>query len=179
MNKGLLLLSCCAPCSCAVIEKLASNFEITVLYYNPNIMPKLEYEKRKAEQVKFLNSLDIPCLEIDYNHSDFLNAIKGYENLEEKSFRCYLCYKLRIEKTAKLAKKNNFDYFCTTLSVSPHKIAKWINEIMQEMEKKYQIKHLPSDFKKENGYLRSLELSKQHNFYRQSYCGCTFNLKNI
>lgn len=174
-KKKLLLHSCCAPCSSAVIERLLPYFNITVLYYNPNIMPEEEYEKRKNEQIRFLQKMNIPMLNIDYSHQDYLNAIKGKENLGEHSSRCYECYKLRLSKTALLAKENEFDLFCTTLSVSPYKNATWINEIMQNLSKQFEVDYLPSDFKKENGYLRSLQLSKENNFYRQIYCGCKFD----
>ena len=173
-KKKLLLHSCCAPCSSAVIEKLAPHFDITILYYNPNIMPLEEYEKRKAEQINFLNKIGVKYFEIEYSHQDFLNAIFGKENLGERSVRCYECYKLRIFKTAEVAKTNGFEIFCTTLSVSPHKNASWINELMLFASNKFGVDYLPSDFKKENGYLRSLELSKENNFYRQNYCGCRF-----
>lgn len=174
-KKKLLLHSCCAPCSSAVIERLLPYFNITVLYYNPNIMPEEEYEKRKNEQIRFLQKMNISMLNIDYSHQDYLNAIKGKENLGEHSSRCYECYKLRLSKTALLAKENKFDLFCTTLSVSPYKNATWINEIMQNLSKQFEVDYLPSDFKKENGYLRSLQLSKENNFYRQTYCGCKFD----
>ena len=173
-RKKLLLPSCCAPCSSAVIEKLAPHFDITILYYNPNIMPLEEYEKRKDEQIKFLEKIGVKSFEIAYSHDDFLSAISGKENLGERSPRCYECYKLRIFKTAEMANKNGFEIFCTTLSVSPHKNADWINEIMALASQKFGVECLPSDFKKENGYLRSLELSKENNFYRQNYCGCKF-----
>ena len=170
----LLLHSCCAPCSSAVIEKLSNFFDLTIFYYNPNIMPIEEFEKRKQEQINYLTKINIPFLDVDYAHNDYLIAVKGKENLGEKSARCYECYKLRISKTAQTAKENGYEYFCTTLSVSSHKNSEWINQIMQECEKKFNIKHLPSDFKKENGYLRSLQISKENNFYRQNYCGCKF-----
>jgi predicted adenine nucleotide alpha hydrolase (AANH) superfamily ATPase len=173
-KKKILLHSCCAPCSSAVIEKLAPHFEITVLYYNPNIMPLDEYEKRKAEQIKFLEKINVKHFETEYSHQDFLTAISGKENLGERSPRCYECYKLRIFKTAEVAKLNGYQIFCTTLSVSPHKNAEWINELMALASQKFGIEYLPSDFKKENGYLRSLELSRENNFYRQNYCGCKF-----
>lgn len=171
-RKTLLLHSCCAPCSSSVIEKLSLHFDISVFYYNPNILPKKEYEKRKNEQKKYLQSINIDFIEGDYNQEDFTTAILGKENLPELSERCKSCYYFRINETAKFARDNNFDFFTTTLSVSPHKNVEWINQIMQELEKKYKVKHLPSDFKKENGYLRSIEMSKQLKFYRQNYCGC-------
>lgn len=173
-RKKLLLHSCCAPCSSAVIEKLALYFDITVLYYNPNIMPLEEYEKRKNEQIKYLEKIKVKHFEIPYLHQEFLDAISGKENLGERSIRCYECYKLRIFKTAEIAKANDFEIFCTTLSVSPHKNAFWINEIMEIASQKFGVEYLPSDFKKENGYLRSLQLSQENNFYRQNYCGCRF-----
>jgi predicted adenine nucleotide alpha hydrolase (AANH) superfamily ATPase len=171
-RKTLLLHSCCAPCSSAVIEKLAPYFDITIFYYNPNILPKEEYEKRKNEQKKLLESLKINFIEGDYNQKDFACAIQGKEELLEGSERCKECYRFRLDKTAQVAKEKGFDFFTTTLSISPHKNSIWINEILGELETKYNIKSLPSDFKKGNGYLRSIELAKEYNLYRQDYCGC-------
>lgn len=173
-KKSLLLHSCCAPCSSAVIERLNPFFDITVFYYNPNILPQIEYEKRRDEQKRLLEILGVPFIEGDYNSADFVCAIKGKEDLPEGSERCYECYKFRLEKTAETA-KNRFDFFTTTLSVSPYKNSQWINEILKECEDKYNVKCLPSDFKKGNGYLRSTELARQHNLYRQEYCGCRPN----
>ena len=170
----LLLHSCCAPCSSSVLERLMPYFEVTVLYYNPNIMPFSEFEKRKNEELKYLSKIGVKYLDIDYLHDEYLTVVKGKEFLPEKSAKCYLCYKLRIEKTAQIAKDKNFDYFCTTLTVSPHKISDWVNEIMKEMSEKHKVKCLFSDFKKENGFLRSLQISKVEDFYRQNYCGCKF-----
>lgn len=174
-KKTILLHSCCAPCSSSVIEILSSFFDITVFYYNPNILPKQEYETRMEEQKKYLQKLNIPFIEGEYNPLDFAFAIRGKENLPEKSERCKCCYEFRIRKTAELAAAKNFDFFTTTLSVSPHKNCEWINEIMQNMEEEYKVKHLPCDFKKEGGFLRSIELSKENLFYRQTYCGCRSN----
>lgn len=174
-KKTLLLHSCCGPCSSSVIERLKEYFDITVLYYNPNIEPVEEYIKRKNEQLRLLKELDVKFLDIDYLNEEYHNTIKGYENEPENGARCPLCYKLRMEKTAKLAKDNNFDYFCTTLTVSPHKPSKIINEIGLDLEKEYQIPYLLSDFKKEDGYKRSIELSKEYNLYRQDYCGCLYS----
>lgn len=171
----LLLHSCCAPCSSSVLERILPYFDVTVLYYNPNIMPQEEFEKRKAEEIKYLEKLGVKYLDIDYSHEEYLAAVKGKEMLPEKSAKCYCCYKLRIEKTAQIAKQKGFDYFCTTLTVSPHKIAQWVNELMFEISAKYGVNCLFSDFKKENGYLRSIQISKEENFYRQNYCGCKFN----
>ncbi len=181
-RKALLLHSCCAPCSSAVIERLCDFFDITILYYNPNIMPKSEYEKRKAEQkrlVEIINNeknTDIKFLDCDNDITDFFSAIKGKENLPEGSLRCKECYRFRLEKTAQIARQNNFDFFTTTLSISPHKNVDWINEIMESIyEKNKDVRPLYADFKKENGYLRSITLAKQFELYRQNYCGCRPN----
>lgn len=180
-NKSILLHSCCAPCSSYVITFLAPYFNITILYYNPNIFPKNEYLKRKEEQIRLINSLKTPnkvdILDCDYDNEIYEKQIKGYENCPERGARCNICFKLRLEKTAKLAKKNNYDYFCSTLTVSPYKNAKLINEIGNELAKKYQIKWLYSDFKKNDGYKKSIELSKKYNLYRQNYCGCIYSKK--
>lgn len=176
---NLLLHSCCAPCSSYVIEYLSNYFNITILYYNPNISPKEEYLKRKEEQIRFIkefkteNKLDI--LDCDYNYDEFLNTIKGLENELEGGIRCFKCYRLRLEKTALEAKLNNYDYFGTTLTVSPYKNSKKLNEIGSELEQIYNIKYLYSDFKKKEGYKRSIELSKIYNLYRQDYCGCIYS----
>ena len=180
-NKSILLHSCCAPCSSYVITFLAPYFNITILYYNPNIFPKNEYLKRKEEQIRLINSLKTPnkvdILDCDYDNEIYEKQIKGYENCPERGARCTICFKLRLEKTAELAKKNNYDYFCSTLTVSPYKNAKVINEIGNELAKKYQIKWLYSDFKKNDGYKKSIELSKKYNLYRQNYCGCIYSKK--
>lgn len=180
-NKSILLHSCCAPCSSYVITFLAPYFNITILYYNPNIFPKNEYLKRKEEQIRLINSLKTPnkvdILDCDYDNEIYEKQIKGYENCPERGARCNICFKLRLEKTAELAKKNNYDYFCSTLTVSPYKNAKLINEIGNELAKKYQIKWLYSDFKKNDGYKKSIELSKKYNLYRQNYCGCIYSKK--
>ena len=179
LEKGhnkLLLHSCCAPCSSSVIEQIKNYFDITVLYYNPNIEPQEEYQKEKVNK-KLLKELNIKYYEIDYLNEEFKNKIIGYENEPENGFRCHLCYELRLEKTAEIAKEKNYDYFGTTLTVSPYKSSKIINEIGSKLAEKYQIKYLFSDFKKENGYQRSIELSKKYNLYRQNYCGCLYSRK--
>lgn len=180
--KKILLHSCCAPCSSHVITYLAPYYNITVLYYNPNIYPKEEYEKRKQEQIKLINELNTPnkldYLDCDYDNDVYEELIKGYENCPERGARCPICFKLRLEKTAKLAKEHNYDYFCTTLTVSPYKNATQINEIGVSLSDKYQIKWLYSDFKKEDGYKKSIELSKKYNLYRQNYCGCIYSQRN-
>lgn len=175
----LFLHSCCGPCSSSVIERLKPYFDITVLYYNPNIEPETEYLKRKTEQIRLLETLNIKYYEIDYLNEEFKSKIAGCEADPENGFRCHLCYELRLEKTAKLAKEENFDYFGTTLTVSPHKNSNVINELGIKLENKYKIKYLLSDFKKEEGYKRSIELAKKYNLYRQDYCGCLYGRRNI
>ena len=172
----LLLHSCCAPCSSACLERLKDKFSITVLYYNPNIDEEKEYEKRKAEQIRFLRETGYASiLDCDHDKQAFEKIAKGLENEPERGKRCYACYSLRLEKTAQVAKANGFDWFCTTLSLSPHKNAEWINQIGEELEGNYGVKFLNSDFKKQGGYLRSIELSNKYNLYRQDYCGCIFS----
>ena len=178
----VLLHSCCAPCSSQVLARLSDNFLVTVLYYNPNIEPFSEYEKRKEEQKRFIKSFpsknQISFLDCDYENEKFKIMAKGLENIPEGGERCHKCYTLRMEKTAILAKENNFNYFCTTLSVSPFKNSRVLNEIGNMLEKKYDIKYLYSDFKKEDGYKKSIEYSKKYNLYRQNYCGCIYSKKN-
>lgn len=175
----LLLHSCCAPCSSQVITYLSPFFDITILYYNPNISPVEEYEKRKQEQIRLIKELKTPnkldFLDCDYDSDIYENAIKGYEDCPERGARCSICFKLRLEKTASLAKYYKYDYFCSTLSVSPYKNANLINQIGEELGKKHDIKWLYSDFKKENGYNNSIELSKKFGLYRQDYCGCIYS----
>ncbi len=175
----LLLHACCAPCSSYVLEYLSNYFEITILYYNPNIYPKEEYTRRLEELKRFLKIYKtknkVTFVEEKYDEKEYYDSIKGLENLGEKSKRCYNCYELRLNRAAIYAKNNNFDYFTTTLSISPYKVSKWINEIGGNLEKKYGIKYLYSDFKKRNGYKRSQELSKEYNLYRQDYCGCIYS----
>lgn len=175
----LLLHACCAPCSSHVLEYLSNFFEITIYYYNPNIHPENEYIRRKNELKKFLNEFktknQVNLIEEKYNTLEYFDSVKGLENLGEKSERCYNCYQLRMQKAVEYAKNNNYDYFTTTLSISPHKNAEWINEIGNDLEKTYNIKYLYADFKKKNGYKRSLELSKEYGLYRQDYCGCIYS----
>ena len=166
----LLLHSCCAPCSSYVIEYLADYFDITVFYYNPNIQPKEEYEKRKAEQIRLLGLLDIKFSDCDYDGESFENAVIGLEAEPEGGKRCTVCFELRLMKTAQMAQ--DFDYFATTLTVSPHKNAPLINEIGERVGG---AKYLASNFKKKGGYLRSIELAKKYDLYRQDYCGCKYN----
>lgn len=175
----LLLHSCCAPCSSYTLEYLSKYFEITVLYYNPNISPKEEFDKRFAEQERLIkamplkNEVGLICGEYDYN--DFLKIAKGYEACREGGERCFRCYRMRLEKTAQLAKEKNFDFFCTTLSISPLKNSQKLNQIGLELAEQYGVKWLPSDFKKREGYKRSIELSREYDLYRQNFCGCVFS----
>lgn len=179
--KKMLLHTCCAPCSTAVIERLSDEYDITVLYYNPNIYPDEEYAKRKAEQIRYIGILNekgknIKFLDCDYNQNEFFNAVKGLENEKEGGARCSICFALRLDYVAKLAKDKGYDIFATSLTVSPHKNATVINNIGNGLSKKYQIQYLESDFKKKDGYKRSIELSKENNIYRQNYCGCKFSI---
>ena len=175
----LLLHSCCAPCSSRCIEYLSNYFDITILYYNPNISPIEEYEKRKKEQIKFINEFKsknkLDYMDIYYDYNEFDSIAKGLEQEPEGGKRCFKCYNLRLEKTALKAKENNYDYFGTTLTVSPYKNSQILNQIGEDLSKKYDIKYLYSDFKKNEGYKRSIELSKIYNLYRQDYCGCIYS----
>lgn len=177
----LLLHSCCAPCSSYTLEYLSKYFSITVYYYNPNISPESEFEKRFNEQKRLIADLpvknEISLVRGEYIYKDFLDIAKGYENIAEGGERCFRCYRMRLEKAAQYAAQNGFDYFCTTLSISPLKNSRKINEIGFETEEKYGIKWLPSDFKKKEGYKRSIELSREYNLYRQNYCGCIYSRK--
>lgn len=173
----LLLHACCGICSSSVLEKLVPYFDVTVLYYNPNIYPEEEYQKRLAtlnELIEDMN-LDVKVVETKYDPETFEKIARGLEDEKEGGERCTKCFYLRLEETAKYAKENNFDYFCTTLSVSPHKDSQRLNKIGQVLEEKYDIKYLYSDFKKKEGFKRSNELSKQYNLYRQNYCGCKYS----
>ncbi len=178
----LLLHACCAPCSSAVLEKLADFFEITIYYYNPNISDKKEYRKRVNELRRFISEFntkyDVKLLEGEYEPEKYDEIVKGMEDLPEKSKRCYYCYEMRIKDTARVAEKLNYPYFTTTLSLSPHKNANWINKIGKEQETKFETTFLYSDFKKEEGYKRSIELSKEYNLYRQDYCGCIYSKRS-
>ncbi len=175
----LLLHTCCAPCSSYCIEYLSQYFEITVLYYNPNIYPETEYIKRKNEQKRLIAEMQtkypVTLLDCDFESEKFYDMAKGLENAREGGERCFKCYALRLEKTALEAKNKGFDYFTTSLTISPLKNAQKINEIGHELAEKYGVNWLPSDFKKKEGYKRSIELSKEYNLYRQNYCGCVYS----
>ena len=178
---SLFLHACCAPCSSYVLEYLTKFFRITLFYYNPNITPKTEYDKRVDELKRFVKEAgyqnQVTFLEGTYNPDVFFEMAKGMEHLPERGLRCYHCYELRMREAAIQAAAFKSDYFTTTLSISPHKNAAWINEIGQNLEKEFGVKHLPSDFKKKSGYLRSIALSEEYHLYRQNYCGCIFSKK--
>lgn len=179
---SLLLHSCCAPCSSYVLEYLSQFFNITIFYYNPNIHPELEYRKRVEEQKEFIEKLPVKrkinFIEGKYLPEEFFDIAKGLEEEREGGIRCFKCYELRLKESAKKAKELNFDYFTTVLSISPHKNAEKINEIGEKISQEFQVKFLNSDFKKKNGYKRSIELSKDYNLYRQDYCGCVYSQRN-
>lgn len=175
----LLLQSCCGPCSSYVLEYLTRFFRVTVLYYNPNIQPRAEYDKRLYWQRQVIAQLPTPeavdMLECGYDGVRYSEAVRGLEREPEGGARCTVCFRLRLEETARLAKAHGYDYFCTTLTVSPHKDAERLNAIGAELAARYGVAWLPSDFKKREGYKRSIELSKQYGLYRQDYCGCLFS----
>ena len=178
----LLLHACCAPCSSYVLEYLSAYFLITVFYYNPNIYPDEEYNKRVAEQKAFIERFPakhpISFVEGDFDKERFYEVTKGLEKETEGGKRCQQCFRLRLEETAKLAKEMQMDYFTTTLSISPMKNAQMLNEIGGALAKDYGISYLYSDFKKREGYKRSVELSKEYGMYRQDYCGCVFSYRS-
>lgn len=174
----LLLHVCCAPCSSHVFEYIKDFFDITAYFYNPNIIGTDEFTHRENELKRFVLEFGLENVKIKvapYDHSEFLKIAKGKENIPEGGERCYDCYALRLEKTAEEAKRGGYDMFSTTLSISPHKNAVWLNEIGGAMGKKYNVEYLYSDFKKKNGYKRSCELSKEYSLYRQDFCGCEFS----
>ena len=178
-GKTLLLHSCCAPCSSYVLEYLSNYFKITVYYYNPNISPYEEYLKRKEEQIRLINTMKtkykVDIIDADYDNNVYEEKIKGLENEPERGSRCHICYRLRLEKTCIKAKELGFDFFGTTLTLSPYKDSNVLNKIGEELMKEYNVNYLYSDFKKRNGYKRSIELSKIYNLYRQDYCGCIYS----
>lgn len=181
-EKSLMLHSCCAPCSSYVLEYLSQYFRITVFYYNPNIAPKEEYQKRVAEQKRLIDAYNkkgdkypIQIIDGDYEPELFYAMAQGKENIPEGGERCFGCFALRLQKTAEKARECKADYFATTLTISPLKNAQKINEIGESIAKNMECNWLPSDFKKRNGYLRSIELSKEYDLYRQDFCGCEFS----
>ena len=176
----LLLHSCCGPCSSYVLEYLVKYFAITVYYHNPCIAPESEYEHRKTTQYQLISAMNeggagIRILDSDYDHSAYLDLVKGHELDTEGGERCHICYEERLRATAAAAKSGGFDWFCTTLTVSPYKSAQWLNQLGLSLQGEYRVPYLVSDFKKKNGYFRSIELSKEYGLYRQNYCGCEFS----
>ncbi len=174
----LLLHACCGPCSSAVLEQLCQYFEITILYYNPNIWPPEEYRRRADELARFVadaKPLGVTVIEDEYDPREFYAAVKGLEDAPERGARCAVCYRLRMERAARCARDQGFEWFTTTLSISPRKDASLVNAIGRALEAEYGVKHLPNDFKKRGGYRRSLELSEEYGLYRQDYCGCEFS----
>ncbi len=178
-KKKLLLHACCAPCSSYVIEYLTNYFDITILYYNPNIDTEEEFNHRLNELERFVKEFKtknkVEVVSLGYNNQEYLDVVQGLEQEKEGGKRCIECFKLRLEKACLYAKENNFDYFTTTLTISPLKSSKLLNEIGHDLESKYNIKYLYSDFKKKEGYKRSIVLSHEYNLYRQDYCGCKFS----
>ncbi len=177
----LLLHSCCAPCSSYVLEYLSPYFEIYDFYYNPNISPKQEYEERREELRRLIAEMgledSVRFLEGEYCPEKFFAMAKGLEQVPEGGERCFLCYEMRLREAAAKAKELGLQYFATTLTISPLKNAQKLNEIGEKLAEEYQVAHLPSDFKKKNGYRRSVELSAEYELYRQNYCGCVFSKK--
>lgn len=177
----LLLHSCCAPCSSYVLEYLSNYFRITVLYYNPNIYPESEYSKRIIEQQTLIGEMrtkyPVQFIAGSYDKEKFYAMAKGLEEVKEGGVRCFQCYELRLRETAEIAKAGGYDYFTTTLSISPLKNAAKLNEIGLKLAEEYGVAYLTSDFKKKNGYKRSVELSAQYGLYRQDYCGCEFSMR--
>lgn len=171
----LLLHCCCAPCSSAVIEKISQFFNITYYFYNPNIYPEQEFELRKTE----FSKLGVEVVSEEYNHQTFLSMVKGHENDVEGGLRCNICIAHRMDKSFAYAKLHGFDYVTTTLSISPHKNAEFINATGEQLAQKHGVKYLHADFKKQNGYLRSIQICKDLKIYRQDYCGCEFAKNKI
>ena len=179
---SLLLHACCAPCSSYCLEYLTNYFHITIFYYNPNITFKDEFDKRVNELSRLLTELSckypVDLIVGEYHPEEFIAAVKGMETLPEGGERCYHCYELRLRETAKLCREQGFDYYTTTLSISPHKRADWLNEIGGRLADEYDLNYLYSDFKKRNGYKRSIELSQEYHLYRQDYCGCVYSRRD-
>lgn len=181
-KKKLLLHSCCGPCSTTAIFEFAKEYDVTIFYYNPNIYPEEEYIKRKTEQVKLIDAINkegivnVDILDVEYNPENYERVVCDLTKEKEGGARCSVCFKLRLDKTARTAKDNGYDLFATTLTVSPHKNAQLINSIGDQLSKLYDIEYLFSDLKKKDGYKKSIEYSKQYDLYRQNYCGCKYSI---
>ena len=177
----LLLHACCAPCSSYCLEYLTKYFDITLYYHNPNISPQSEFDYRVSELKRLLSEMPlsspVELVVADYDAAEFEDAVRGLENEPERGGRCTVCYRLRLTKSAEYATTHGFDYFTTTLSISPYKDAERLVKIGEELAEKYGVSYLPSDFKKKNGYKRSIELSEEYGLYRQDYCGCVYSKK--
>lgn len=178
LKPKLLLHICCIGCGAYIAQILKNSFRVTLYFYNPNIYPREEYKKRLEEIKKISNLLNLPIIIEKYDHDKWLNSVKGYESLPEKSERCLICYRIRMEKTARYAKENSFDFFTTTLSISPYKDSAAIINIGEKLENQYKVKFFRKDFKKKDGFKKSAELSKKLGLYRQNYCGCEFSIKS-
>ena len=180
-KKKMLLHACCAPCSSHCLTVLCEAFDVHILYYNPNITEASEYEKRVAELIRFTGEAPfaqgVLVIPGRYDTQEFYEIAKGLEDVPERGERCYKCYELRLRETARYAKENGYDIFTTTLSISPHKNAAWINEIGERLSEEYGVEYLYSDFKKKDGYKHSIELSKEYGLYRQDFCGCEYSKK--
>ena len=178
----LLLHSCCGPCSSSVLELLTKYFDVTLLWYNPNLHPQEEFDRRLATQIELIEKAgltkEVPILAESRKHEDYLRRVEGLENEPEGGKRCTECFRLRLTECARLAKQYGFEYFCTTLTVSRHKDAERINALGEELGRAFGVAWLPSDFKKRGGELRSQRLSEQYGLYRQNYCGCEFSLRS-
>jgi len=180
VKKRLLLHACCAPCASSVLERVTPYFDVTIYFYNPNITDRAEYLHRYNELLRFVSIVygdKIKVIDGGFEPQPFIEAARGLEDEPERGLRCDKCFYLRLKKTAELAKVGLYDYYCTTLSVSPHKNAQLLNELGFKIEQEELVKWLPSDFKKKQGYVRSIELTKEYDLYRQNYCGCVFSQK--
>ena len=176
--KKMLLYTCCAPCAIYVVQELVKKYDLALYYYNPNIHPADEYQKRLNEIIRWSDKYNIKLIETDYNTGEWFKKIKGLEQEPEGGSRCWVCYEYRMDATAKYAKENNYDIFATTMSISPHKKADKLNEIGNRLSKEYNIEYLEANWKKNNGFKIACELSKEEDFYRQDYCGCIFSQRD-
>ena len=175
MKSKLLLHTCCAVCSAYVLEKLGREYDLTVFYYNPNIHPEEEYLRRLKESRDYCQKINIEFIERPYDTDKWFESTRGHEQDPERGKRCKICYRMRMEATADYVKKNNYNIFATTLTISPHKDASSINDIGLELEKKFGIKYLEADFKKQDGFKKTMDIANQEGFYKQNYCGCLFS----
>lgn len=174
----MLLHTCCAPCAIYVVQELAKEYDLALYYYNPNIHPADEYQKRLDEIIKWSKKRDIKLIEAEYNVEDWFKEIKGLEEESEGGSRCFVCYEMRMRETAQYAKDNGYDIFSTTMSISPHKKADKLNEIGNKLKEEIGVDYLEADWKKNDGFKIACKLSKEEKFYRQDYCGCTFSIRN-